>query len=113
MSLAVLTFSPNLFFFLFKLRNVAFQLVGHARAIANLSLGQVTLDPIKFNVTSGLEGLEGLQGLTVINGVDVVGGTTTGITLAINVTITNPSNLNLTTGDLSESKWGRLWKNME
>ncbi|KAL5507074.1 hypothetical protein ACEPAH_6530 [Sanghuangporus vaninii] len=79
----------------------AFQLVGNAHAIANLSVGQVTLDPIKFNVTSGLDGLGGLQNDVTITGVDVVGGTTDGVTLAINVTIFNPSNLNLSTGDLT------------
>ncbi|EJD03283.1 uncharacterized protein FOMMEDRAFT_168292 [Fomitiporia mediterranea MF3/22] len=83
-----------------QLTRSAFQLVGQSRAIANLSLGQVTLDPIKFNVTSGLDGLRGLQGDTTITGVDVLGGTTDGITLAINVSIFNPSNLNLSTGDL-------------
>ncbi|KAI0340460.1 hypothetical protein BDW22DRAFT_1360443 [Trametopsis cervina] len=78
-----------------------FQLVGHARAVANLSVGQLTLDPINFNVTSKLNGLQGLKGDTVIQGVDVVGGTTEAILLAINVSIFNPSNLRLSTGDLS------------
>lgn len=82
-----------------------FQLVGHARALANLSIGQLTLDPIQFNVTSGLEGLRGLKGDTVITGVDVVGGTPAdspsgAVLLAINVSIFNPSNLRLSTGDL-------------
>ncbi|KIK68835.1 hypothetical protein GYMLUDRAFT_34828 [Collybiopsis luxurians FD-317 M1] len=78
-----------------------FRLVGQSRAIANLSIGQITLDPIKFDVPSSLLGLQGLNGLTTIHGVDVVGGTTEGITLSINVTIVNPSNLNLSTGDLT------------
>ncbi|KAI5120964.1 hypothetical protein M0805_006636 [Coniferiporia weirii] len=78
-----------------------FQLVGHARALANLSIGQLTLDPINFNVTSGLDGLQGLKGDTVITAVDVVGGTTDALTLAINVSIYNPSNLRLSTGDLT------------
>lgn len=60
-----------------------FQLIGHARAVANLSVGELTLDPINFNVTSGLDGLEGLKGLVDINSVDVLGGTTEGLTLAI------------------------------
>lgn len=77
-----------------------FQLEGHARAIANLSLGTLTLDPIKFNVSSGLWGLRGLQGLVSIDGVDVLGGTQDAMSLAINVTIDNPSNLNLGLGDL-------------
>ncbi|KAJ4494066.1 hypothetical protein C8J55DRAFT_533507 [Lentinula edodes] len=84
-----------------SLSSVDFQLVGQSRAIANLSIGQITLDPIKFNVPSSLNGLRGLNGLTAIHAVDVVGGTTEGITLNINVSIVNPSNLNLSTGDLT------------
>ncbi|KAJ3724969.1 hypothetical protein DFJ43DRAFT_1197841 [Lentinula guzmanii] len=84
-----------------SLPSVDFQLVGHSRAIANLSIGQITLDPIKFNVPSTLDGLQGLNGLTTIHSVDVLGGTTEGITLSINVSIVNPSNLNLSTGDLT------------
>ncbi|KAF8828949.1 hypothetical protein HHX47_DHR3000558 [Lentinula edodes] len=84
-----------------SLSSVDFQLVGQSRAIANLSIGQITLDPIKFNVPSSLNGLRGLNGLTAIHEVDVVGGTTEGITLNINVSIVNPSNLNLSTGDLT------------
>ncbi|KAI9463679.1 hypothetical protein BJY52DRAFT_1404720 [Lactarius psammicola] len=77
-----------------------FQLEGHAHAVANMSLGTLTLDPIKFNVSSGLWGLRGLQGLVSIDGVDVLGGTQEAMSLAINVTIDNPSNLNLGLGDL-------------
>ncbi|OJT10827.1 hypothetical protein TRAPUB_12696, partial [Trametes pubescens] len=77
-----------------------FQLQGHARAIANMSIGQVTLDPIKFDVTSGLQGLRGLDNLVTIGDVDVVGGTQNAIQLGINVSIVNPSNLKLSTGDL-------------
>ncbi|KAG7446409.1 uncharacterized protein BT62DRAFT_931852 [Guyanagaster necrorhizus] len=79
---------------------VDFQIIGHSRSIANTSIGQITLGPIKFNVTSSLKGLQGLNGLTNIEGVDVRGGTEDGITLSINVMIYNPSNLYLQTGDL-------------
>jgi len=78
-----------------------FRLIGHARAIANLSIGQLTLNPINFNVTSNLDGLRGLQNDTIISSVDVVGGTHDAILLAINVSIFNPSNLILHTGDLT------------
>ncbi len=61
-----------------------FRLIGHARAIANLSIGQLTLNPINFNVTSNLDGLRGLQNDTIISSVDVVGGTHEAILLAIN-----------------------------
>ena len=101
-------------------RTDTFQLIGHSRAVANLSIGQLTLDPINFNVTSSLNGLRGLRGDTTISGVDVLGGTTDAIQLAINgsyfcamrcgchftrslvVSIFNPSNLNLNIGDLCE-----------
>jgi hypothetical protein len=95
-------------------------LVGQSHAVANMSVGQLTLDPIKFNVTSSLNGLGGLKGMTTIGGVDVMGGTTEAMQLNINsrclflfallmgvltfvlASIYNPSNLNLQTGDLSE-----------
>ena len=60
-----------------------FQLEGHARAVANMSIGQITLDPIKFNVSSGLSGLQGLQGRVTIDSVDVLGGSAEAIHLGI------------------------------
>ena len=48
-----------------------------------MSIGQITLDPIKFNVTSGLDGLQGLNNLVQIGSVDVVGGSTEAIHLSI------------------------------
>lgn len=78
-----------------------FRLVGSAKTIAELPIGIVTLDPIKFNVTSTLDGLQGLNGYTWIDGVDVIGGTTEYLELAINVTIYNPSSLDFRSGDLT------------
>ncbi len=49
-----------------------------------MSVGQLTLDPIKFNVSASLDGLQGLKGMTKIDDVDVQGGTEDGITLGIN-----------------------------
>jgi hypothetical protein len=98
-----------------------FRLIGRSRAVANTSLGQITLDSIKVNVSTSLNGLQGLKGFTTIKSVDVQGGTQNAINLAINgnfhplqvvpvlatefisVSIFNPSNLNLATGDLSKS----------
>jgi Protein of unknown function (DUF3712) len=77
-----------------------FQLVGHSRAVANMSIGTITLDPINFNVSSGLWGLKGLRGLVSIDEVDVLGGTQEALLLGTNVTIKNPSNLDLMMGDL-------------
>lgn len=78
-----------------------FQLVGSSRAITKLSIGTITLDPIKFNVSSSLVGLNSLNTRpTTVNSVDVLGGTADHIELAIGVTIYNPANLNLQVGDL-------------
>ncbi|KAG5653629.1 hypothetical protein H0H81_011855 [Sphagnurus paluster] len=84
-----------------SLDNAAFRLVGHSRAVANMSIGQITLDPIKINVPTTLKGLQGLKGLTTIRDVDVQGGSTEGINLGIDVSIFNPSNLDIVTGDLN------------
>ncbi|KAG2360040.1 hypothetical protein BDR07DRAFT_173733 [Suillus spraguei] len=43
-----------------------FLLVGNSRAVANTSIGQITLDPIKVNVSTGLNGLQGLKGYATI-----------------------------------------------
>ena len=77
-----------------------FRIEGYASTIATMSIGTLTLDPINFNVSSGLWGLRGLQGLVSIDGVDVLGGTRDALSLGTNVTIVNPSNLNLGMGDL-------------
>ncbi|KAG2037616.1 hypothetical protein BDR03DRAFT_1010660 [Suillus americanus] len=77
-----------------------FLLVGNSRAVANMSIGQITLDPIKVNMSTSLNGLHGLKGYTTIGAVDVMSGTQQALGLSINVSIYNPSNLDLTTGDL-------------
>ena len=80
----------------------SFQLIGASKAVANTSIGEITLDPIKVNVTTGLWGLKGLNnGLTIIRSVDVMGGTPDAITLNIDTGIYNPSSLELATGDLT------------
>ncbi|KAH7888371.1 hypothetical protein F5I97DRAFT_2002257 [Phlebopus sp. FC_14] len=82
-------------------RTTEFILAGNSRAVANMSIGQITLDPIKVNVTTSLSGLQGLKGYTTIGSVDVLGGTQQALNLGIDVSIYNPSNLELATGDLS------------
>ena len=61
-----------------------FRLIGNSSATANLSIGQITLNPIKVNVSTQVLGLQGLEGMTLIEGVDVVGGTTDHINLNVN-----------------------------
>jgi hypothetical protein len=61
----------------------SFLMVGNSRAVANMSIGQITLDPIKVNVSTSLGGLQGLKGYTTIGAVDVVGGTQQALNLSI------------------------------
>ncbi|KAJ7143355.1 hypothetical protein C8R43DRAFT_1089003 [Mycena crocata] len=70
-----------------------FRLVGNSRTVANLSIGQITLDPIKVTVSTSLKGLQGLKGMTTINTVDFA-------TFSA-LSIFNPSNLKLALGDLT------------
>jgi hypothetical protein len=73
---------------------------GSAKAITDTPLGRVLLDGIAFDVTTGLAGLNGLLTYpTIINSVDVTGGTSDAVSLGVALTTINPSNLNLTTGD--------------
>lgn len=78
-----------------------FRLVGSSKTIARMNIGNITLDPIKVDVETSLRGMRGLKDLVSINSVDVTGGTEEGIQLSIGVVINNPSNLELTTGDLT------------
>ncbi len=74
-------------------------LQGRAKALTDTPVGRVLLDGIKFNVGSGLRGLDSLTRYpTVISSVDVTGGTQDAIQLVVGTTLINPSNLNLTTG---------------
>ncbi|KAF7321550.1 hypothetical protein MKEN_00676000 [Mycena kentingensis (nom. inval.)] len=84
-----------------QMTDAPFRLIGHSRTIATMAIGNITLDPINVDVTTSLKGLQGLQGKVTIEDVDVQGGTTDGITLGIQVTIDNPSNLKLAIGDLT------------
>jgi hypothetical protein len=60
-----------------------FLLAGNSRAVTNTSIGQITLDPIKVNVSTSLSGLQGLKGYTTIGSVDVMGGTQQALNLSI------------------------------
>ncbi|KAH9907677.1 uncharacterized protein BXZ73DRAFT_102073 [Epithele typhae] len=82
-----------------------FMLNGQARAVTNTSISTITLDPIKFNVPSNLQGLQGLQLLVQIKSADVLSGSAEAIHLGIDVDIFNPSNLQLATGDMSLQLW--------
>ncbi|WFD26547.1 hypothetical protein MNAN1_001530 [Malassezia nana] len=75
---------------------------GSSSVISDMPIGRVNLRDIKFSVESGLLGLQGLnQFPTLIQGVDVVGGTHDGIELSVNTSIYNPSNVNVAVGDVT------------
>lgn len=75
---------------------------GSALALTDTPIGRVVLNPIQFDVLSGLRGLQGLSSYnTTISAVNVLGGTANSLNLAVNTTIINPSNLNLSTGDVT------------
>ncbi|KAL8278093.1 hypothetical protein RQP46_009553 [Phenoliferia psychrophenolica] len=79
-----------------------FILNGNTTAVTDTPLGQVKLSNIGFTVPAGLIGLESLATYpTTILSVDVVGGTPDAIILAIDVGLTNPSNLDLMVGNVT------------
>lgn len=79
-----------------------FFLVGNTSVVTDTPLGQVLLTNVGFTVPSGLIGLDGLTAQpTEILSVDVMGGTADAVILNILVGMTNPSNLDLTVGDVT------------
>ena len=77
------------------------KLRGETKALTDTPMGRVLLNGIKFDVDSGLLGLQGLtKEPTTITGVDVVGGSAEGLKLKVNTTIVNPSNVNLAVSDV-------------
>jgi hypothetical protein len=82
--------------------NYTFMINGIANTKAITPIGPVTLSGINFTVPTSLKGLQFLNSTaTVINSLDVMGGTTAGLQLAINVTMENPSDFGISTGDVS------------
>lgn len=73
---------------------------GMAKAITDTPIGRILLNGIKFNITSGLQGLNGLTTYpTIINSVDVTGGLPDAVALSVKLTAVNPSNINISAGD--------------
>lgn len=80
--------------------SAAFEAQGAAKAIADTPVGKILLDGINFDVMTGLIGLNGLTTYpTIMNSVDLLGGTKDAMSLAVALTLVNPSNLNLSVGD--------------
>ncbi|KAK0546638.1 hypothetical protein OC846_005187, partial [Tilletia horrida] len=89
--------------------SAGFQLNGSSSALTNTPIGQVLLNGIKFNVPSGLLGLDALTKYpTVINSVDVTGGTRDALQLNVNTSLVNPSNLNLSVGSTTFNLYNQV-----
>ncbi|KAI9322513.1 hypothetical protein BX666DRAFT_2128544 [Dichotomocladium elegans] len=65
-------------------------------------IGNLTLSGITFQVPTSLQGLQFLNSTaTTVNSVDVIGGTHQSLVLAINVSMSNPSDFSIAAGDVS------------
>ncbi|KAI9279037.1 hypothetical protein BC943DRAFT_298272, partial [Umbelopsis sp. AD052] len=85
-----------------RLGQFNFTIAGNATIGAQTPIGTVRLTNIPFNTTTSLNGLQNLNTTsTIINSIDVTGGTTDGLQLAISVGMENPSNLQIATGDVT------------
>ncbi|KAI9005448.1 hypothetical protein CLU79DRAFT_841094 [Phycomyces nitens] len=77
-----------------SLNDYTFNVAGNATTKANTPIGPLVLSGIAFNVPTTLHGLQFLNSTaTVINSLDVSGGTAEGLQLAISVTMENPLTL--------------------
>lgn len=82
--------------------NYTFMVSGNASTKTNTPIGPITLGGISFTVPTSLKGLQFLNSTaTVINSLDVTGGTPENLLLSINVTMVNPSDFSISTGDVS------------
>ncbi|KAI8149169.1 hypothetical protein BJV82DRAFT_663501 [Fennellomyces sp. T-0311] len=80
----------------------SFQVGGNASTKTTTPIGNITLSGISFEVPTSLHGLQFLNSApTVVNSVDVIGGTPENLLLAINVTMENPSDFSIFTGDVT------------
>ncbi|KAI9478611.1 MAG: hypothetical protein EXX96DRAFT_637857 [Benjaminiella poitrasii] len=82
--------------------NYTFMVSGNASTKAQTPIGPINLGGITFFLPTSLRGLQFLNSTaTVINSLDVMGGTTDNLLLSINVTMVNPSDFGISTGDVS------------
>ncbi|KAG0045457.1 hypothetical protein BGZ83_009341 [Gryganskiella cystojenkinii] len=81
--------------------DLPFNVIGQASVYANTSIGVVNLVNIPFNASTELSGLQSLANpAPTITSLQVVSGTTTGLTMNISVVIVNPSSISLSAGDV-------------
>ncbi|GJJ76993.1 hypothetical protein EMPS_09352 [Entomortierella parvispora] len=77
----------------------AFTVAGTAGTVALTPIGEVRITGIPFKSNVSLAGLQGLKTQpTVINSLTVIGGLPTGLQIALNLTMVNPSQLSIDTG---------------
>ncbi|KAG2175944.1 hypothetical protein INT44_000422 [Umbelopsis vinacea] len=80
----------------------SFNVAGNASVVTSTPIGVVKLTGVPLNATTSLNGLQFLNSTpTIINGIDVTGGTSDYLIMAINVTMYNPSSVQITAGDVS------------
>ncbi|KAF9956522.1 hypothetical protein BGZ65_002641, partial [Modicella reniformis] len=77
----------------------SFTVEGLAGTVAQTPIGEVRISGIPFRSDVSLSGLQGLKTEpTVINSLTVIGGLPTGLQIALNLTMVNPSGLSIDTG---------------
>ncbi|KAF9562024.1 hypothetical protein EC968_005403 [Mortierella alpina] len=82
--------------------NLPFEVVGQASVFAKTSIGTVNLVNIPFKTTTELKGLQSLTNpAPTITTLQVVEGTSNALTMALCVTIMNPSSITLSAGDVN------------
>ncbi|KAG2175943.1 hypothetical protein INT44_000421 [Umbelopsis vinacea] len=79
-----------------------FNVAGNATVVTSTPIGVVKLSNVPLNAVTSLNGLQFLNSTpTVINGLDVTGGTTDNLIMVINTTMYNPSSVQISAGDVS------------
>ncbi|KAI7819239.1 hypothetical protein BC939DRAFT_268343 [Gamsiella multidivaricata] len=77
----------------------SFSVAGLAGTVAQTPIGEVVISGIPFKSDVSLSGLQGLKTEpTVINSLTVIGGLPTGLQIALNLSMVNPSTLSIDTG---------------
>ncbi|KAH8549288.1 hypothetical protein BGW37DRAFT_469259 [Umbelopsis sp. PMI_123] len=79
-----------------------FNVAGNATVVTSTPIGVVHLTNVPLNAVTSLNGLQFLNSTpTVINGIDVTGGTTDNLIMVINTTMYNPSSVQISAGDVN------------
>ncbi|RHZ76001.1 hypothetical protein Glove_208g184 [Diversispora epigaea] len=83
-------------------KSTKFGIIGNASALAKTPVGEIPLIDIPIDVQTSLDGLQGLQSAPVtLSGLLILGADAKGVTIALTVTMTNPSKITVKAGDVS------------